>query len=106
MLIKVLNIDQVRPNLKLVMENINGKTACTRDTMDKTHNMQPNFIAKDKWDTYASLVLYKCSKSKYFMGLLKKGRKCVYRGHDTANGGGWIVPLKPRFDSRIGAGTF
>ena len=40
------------------------------------------------------------------MGLLKKGGKCVYRGHDTANGGGWIVPLKAGFDSEIGAGTF
>ena len=30
----------------------------------------------------------------------------MYRGHDTANGGGWIVPLKAGFDSEIGAGTF
>ena len=28
------------------------------------------------------------------------------RGHDTAKGGQWIVPLKAGFGSQVGPGTF
>jgi hypothetical protein len=37
-------------------------------------------------------------KIKMLHGTPKKDGKCVYRGHDTAKGGGWIVPLKAGFD--------
>ena len=40
------------------------------------------------------------------MGLLERDRKCVCRGHDTAKGGQWIVPLKAGFGSQVGPGTF